>query len=358
MRMSLITDTIRVPIYRPYTREQAMKATTLLSSIVLGLLTQTSLAAQEVNVYSYRQPTLVQPMLDVFTDQTGIQVNMVYAKKGMLERLKHEGKNTPADLIFTTDIGRLADIKAADLTRAVESDVLNQNIPQSQRDEQGHWYGLTARARIIVASKSRASGEIDSYAGLASAPMKGRVCTRSGKHPYMVGLTAAMIVHEGAEKTEQWLHDLKQNLARKPQGNDRAQVKAIKEGECDVAVINNYYMYKMLKDPKQLAWAESVEVIFPDQAGHGTHMNISGMVMSKYATNQANALKLMEFLASDVAQKMYSEVNGEYPVKSSVPLSEQLNMWGEFKRDEVSLTAVAAQRAEAIKMMDRVGFDD
>lgn len=335
-----------------------MKVINIAVGMALGLLIQVSLAAEEVNVYSYRQPTLVQPMLDVFTQQTGIQVNMVYAKKGMLERLKHEGRNTPADLIFTVDIGRLSDIKAAGLTQAVVSEVLNQNIPQSQRDEDGHWYGLTARARIIVASKTRAKGEIDSYAGLVSDSMKGRVCMRSGKHPYMVGLTAAMIVHMGAENTEQWLRNIKGNLARKPQGNDRAQVKAIKEGECDVAIINNYYMYKMLKDPKQLAWADSVDVIFPDQSGNGTHMNISGMVMSKYAKNEESALKLMEFLASDQAQQMYSEVNGEYPVKLDVPLSEQLKMWGDFKRDEVSLTAVAANRAEAIKMMDRVGFDD
>lgn len=335
-----------------------MKAINLAAGMALGLLAQISLAVEEVNVYSYRQPTLVQPMLDVFTEHSGIQVNMVYAKKGMLERLKHEGRNTPADLIFTVDIGRLSDIKAAGLTQEIASEVLNQNIPQSQRDEEGHWYGLTARARIIVASKSRAKGEIDSYAGLASESMKGRVCTRSGKHPYMVGLTAAMIVHGGAENTEQWLRDLKGNLARKPLGNDRAQVKAIKEGECDVAIINNYYMYKMLKDPKQLGWADSVDVIFPDQSGNGTHMNISGMVMSKYAKNERSALKLMEFLASDQAQQMYSEVNGEYPVKLDVPLSEQLKKWGDFKRDDVSMTAVAANRAEAIKMMDRVGFDD
>lgn len=335
-----------------------MRAINLLFGMGLGLFLQTSFAAEEVNVYSYRQPTLVQPMLDVFTTQTGIQVNMVYAKKGMLERLKHEGRNTPADLIFTVDIGRLSDIKAAGLSQAVESEVLNQNIPQSQRDKEGHWYGLTARARIIVASKTRAKGEVDSYAGLASESMKGRVCTRSGKHSYMVGLTAAMIAHNGAEHTEQWLLDFKDNLARKPQGNDRAQVKAIKEGECDVAIINNYYMYKMLKDSEQLAWAESVDVIFPDQAGNGTHMNISGMVMSKYSKNQANTLHLMEFLASDEVQKMYSEVNGEYPVKLDVPLSEQLKLWGDFKRDDVSLTEVAANRSEAIKMMDQVGFDD
>ncbi len=335
-----------------------MNTVKLVAGLMLGILAQTSLAAEQVNVYSYRQPALIKPMLDVFTDQTGIEVNLVYAKKGMLQRLKHEGRNTPADLIFTVDIGRLADIKAAGLTQSVVSEILNKNIPQSQRDIEGHWYGLTGRARIIVASKSRAKGEIDSYAGLASEEMKGRVCTRSGKNAYMIGLTAAMIAHNGVAQTEQWLQGMKNNLARKPQGNDRAQVKAIKEGECDVAVINHYYMYKMLSDPKQKAWAESVDVIFPDQSGNGTHMNISGMVMSKYAKNSANAIKLMEFLSAADAQKMYSEVNGEYPVQSGVELSEQLKMWGDFKRDRVSLTEVAANRTEASKMMDRVAYDE
>jgi len=335
-----------------------MKPFKLIAGLILALSVQTVLAAEEVNVYSYRQPALIKPMLDVFTEQTGIKVNLVYAKKGMLERLKHEGRNTPADLIFTVDIGRLSDIKEAGLSQSVQSDILNANIPASQRDVDGEWYGLTARARILVASKSRAKGEVSSYADLTKPSMKGRVCTRSGKHSYMIGLTAAMIAHNGEQQTEDWLKKLKANLARKPQGNDRAQVKAIKEGECDVAIINHYYMYNMLKDPKQAAWAESVDVIFPDQAGNGTHMNISGMAMSRYAGRPENALRLMEFLSGAEAQKMYSEINGEYPVQPGVELSAQLKMWGDFKRDDVSLADVAANRGAAIKMMDRVGFDD
>lgn len=335
-----------------------MKAYRLIAGVMLAFIGQTALAAEEVNVYSYRQPTLIKPMLDVFSEQTGVKVNLVYAKKGMLERLKHEGRNTPADLIFTVDIGRLSDIKEAGLSQPVHSDILNANIPSSQRDADGEWYGLTARARIIVASKDRAKGEVASYADLTKPSMKGRVCARSGKHSYMIGLTAGMIAHNGEQQTEAWLTGLKNNLARKPQGNDRAQVKAIKEGECDVAIINNYYMYKMLEDPKQAAWANSVDVIFPDQAGNGTHMNISGMAMSRYSGHPENALRLMEFLSGAEAQKMYSEINGEYPVQPGVELSEQLKMWGDFKRDDVSLTDVAANRGAAVKMMDRVGFDD
>jgi iron(III) transport system substrate-binding protein len=338
-----------------------MKLHSFIIAIIITSIAQTSLAAEEVNVYSYRKPTLIEPMLNVFTEDTGIKVNVVHAKKGMLERLKSEGLNTPADLVFTVDIGRLSDIKRAGLTQPVDSEVLRSSIPESQRDADNHWFGLTQRARFIVASKDRVKeGEVLTYEDLASDNMQGRVCTRSGKHPYMIGLTAAMIAHHGVEGAEEWVAGLKTSLARKPQGNDRAQVKAIKEGECDVAVINHYYMYKMLDDPKQAAAAESVYVIFPNQDDRGTHMNISGMAMTKHTHNTANALKLMEFLASSKAQKMYSDVNGEYAVQEDieVPANSHLSEWGEFKRDNIALTEVAANRTEAIKIMDRVGYDD
>ncbi len=335
-----------------------MNNSRMIAAFVLGMLSLSANAAEEVNVYSYRQPTLIQPMLDVFTENTGVEVNVLYAQKGMLERLRSEGVNTPADLIFTSDIGRLADMKNAGLTQAVASESLNTDIPDSQRDDEYHWFGLTQRARIIVASKDRVDlAEIQTYEDLAGEQMKGRVCTRSGKHAYMVALLAAQISVHGKEAAEKWAMGVKENLARKPQGNDRAQVKAIKEGQCDVAVINHYYMANMLADPEQAAWAESVNVIFPNQDDRGTHMNISGMAMTKHARNTENALKLMEYLASDTAQKMYSDVNGEYPVKPGVEWSEQLQMWGEFKRDDLDLTDVAANRAEAILMMDRVDYD-
>lgn len=335
-----------------------MKPTFLVAACLMALLSLPVAAAEQVNVYSYRQPALIQPMLDVFTKDSGIEVNVLYAQKGMLERLRSEGANTPADLIFTADIGRLSDVKNAGLTQPVESEVLEANIPDSQRDDDNHWFGLTQRARIIVASKDRVDvKEVASYEDLAGDNMKGRICTRSGKHAYMVALLAAMISVHGKEEAEQWITGVRDNLARKPQGNDRAQVRAIKEGQCDVAVINHYYMANMLADPEQAAWAESVNVIFPNQDGRGTHMNISGMAMARYSKNPENALKLMEYLSSEKAQQMYSEVNGEYPVKPGIEWSEQLQMWGEFKRDELDLTAVAANRAEAIMMMDRVGYD-
>ena len=212
-----------------------------------------TVSAGDVNVYSYRKPKLIDPMFAVFTQKTGIKVNSVYAKKGMLERLQQEGSNSPADLVFTVDIGRLKDIQNAGLTQAVQSDALARDIPAQFREPNGHWFGLTSRARIIVSSKDRVgASDIKNYEDLTNSRWKGRICTRSGKHPYMVALTASMIVHHGSANAKAWLSGLKANLARKPQGNDRAQVKAIKEGVCDVAIINHYYMSKMLKDPKQV----------------------------------------------------------------------------------------------------------
>ena len=315
-------------------------------------------ASEEINVYSYRQPELVRPMFDAFTEQTGISVNVVYAQKGMLEKLKSEGANTPADLVFTVDIGRLSDFKNAALTQPVDSLTLVKNIPAHMRDTENHWFGLTSRARIIVVSKDRvADTAITTYEQLANPDFKGLICTRSGKHAYMVALTASMIVVHGIEKAETWLAGVRDNLARKPQGNDRAQVKAIKEGVCDLAVINHYYMHKMLTNPEQKPWADAVQVIFPNQNDRGTHMNVSGMAMTKYAPNRGNALKLMEFLSSETAQHMYAETNGEYAVKPGIPVSDTVRQWGEFKQDTVNLSDVAANRTEASKIADRVGYD-
>ncbi len=314
--------------------------------------------ANEVNVYSYREPQLIKPMFDQFTAQTGISVNAVFAKKGMLQRLKSESRNSPADLIFTVDIGRLSDFKNAELTQAVNSNPLNSSLPAHIRDADNHWFGLTSRARIIVVSKDRTTpGELLNYEDLADPQWKGRICTRSGKHPYNLGLISMMMVQHGADAAESWLTGVKSNLARKPQGNDRAQVRAIKEGVCDVALINHYYLYKMASDPEQRSWFEAVNVIFPNQAERGTHMNISGMAMTRHSPNPENALMLMEFLASDTAQSMYAEINGEYPVNQSIAVGEFLDSLGTFKRDTVNLSEVAKNRAEASRMVDRVNYD-
>ena len=330
-----------------------------LGSIIALTGTVSVSQAGEVNVYSYRKPQLIDPMFAEFTKQTGIKVNSVYAKKGMLEKLQSEGRNSPADLVFTVDIGRLSDIHKAGLTQSVNRERFASDIPDNYMAPHGHWFGLTTRARIIVASKERvAPNAISTYEDLADAKWKGRICTRSGKHPYMVALTASIIAYHGLEGAKTWLSGLRDNLARKPQGNDRAQVKAIKEGVCDIAVINHYYMAKMFKDPKQVPWAEAVNVIFPNQSGRGTHMNVSGVALTKYAPNKDNAIKLMEFLASEAGQEMYAQKNAEYPVKPGVAWSDLQNSWGRFKEDSLSLDVVADNRTAAIKLADEVSYND
>lgn len=338
------------------------RVSNFLISICLGLVLAAPFAVaatDEVNVYSYRKPQLIDPLFEAFTQQTGIRVNSVFAKKGLLQRLKSEGRNSPADLVFTTDIGRLTDIQRAGLTQSVDSPTLRAAVPANYREPQGHWFGLTARARIIVASKDRVTpGEIEDYEDLVDPLWQGRVCTRSAKHPYMAALTASMIAAHGEADARQWLDGLRNNLARRPQGNDRAQVKAIYNGLCDVAVINHYYMAKMLADPKQKSWAESVRVIFPNQSGRGTHMNVSGVALTKHAPHRDSAIVLMEFLASEQGQALYAKENGEYPVTSGVPWNALQQSWGKFRQDSLSLATIADHRARAVRLADEVGYDD
>lgn len=335
-----------------------------LAALVLGAGAiadeQASVNSGEVNVYSYRQPFLIQPMFDAFTRETGVKVNVVFAKKGLVERLKQEGRNSPADLIFTVDIGRLNDAYEGGVTEAIETEQLTDAIPAAFRQDEGHWYGLTQRARIVYASKERVPPEEapKTYEELADPKWAGRICTRAGNHVYQVALTAAMIAHHGNAKAEEWLRGLKSNLARKPQGNDRAQVKAINEGECDISLGNNYYFGQMLENEEQFAWAQSVYPVFPSIGGRGTHVNISGMALTKASPNRDNAVKLMEFLTGDLAQQMYSEQNFEYPIVAGVPQAGLLRSMGDMHPDDLSLDRVAANRADAFKLVDKVGYND
>ncbi len=315
-------------------------------------------AAQEVNVYSYRQPELIDPIFAKFSEKTGIQVNTVFLNKGMVERLTAEGARSPADLIFTVDIGRLKEAVDAGVTQPVQDAALEADVPAAFRDPDGAWFGLTARARIAYASKERVKdGEITTYEDLASEKWRGRLCTRSGMHPYNLALTAAYIAHHGVDAAEEWLRGVKANLARKPQGNDRAQAKAVWAGECDVAIGNTYYVAEMIHDPEQKEWTDSFRVVFPVFENGGVHMNISGVAMTKSTPNRENALKLMEFLASDEGQELYAEVNSEYPVKPGVKPSELVESWGSFTPDDLPLVEIADHRAEALKLMEKVDFD-
>jgi iron(III) transport system substrate-binding protein len=314
--------------------------------------------ADEVNVYSHRQPELIQPLADAFTAETGIDVNIAFVDKGMAERLVAEGSRSPADLVLTVDIARLTQIVEAGVTQAVESDVLNANIPSNFRDTGNEWFGLTSRARIIYASKDRvAPGEITTYEDLASEKWKGRLCSRSGTNDYNVALLGAMIAHHGEAYAKTWADGLKANLARKPAGGDRDQAKAIWAGECDIAIGNTYYMGQMVNDPEQKDWANAVRVDFPVFEGDGTHMNISGVAMTKSAPNKAAALKFMEWLTGDHAQKIYAETNYEFPVKPGVPRSELVQSWGDFTPDSLDLAAVAKERPAALRIMEEINFD-
>jgi iron(III) transport system substrate-binding protein len=314
-----------------------------------------------VNLYSYRQPFLINPLLEAFTGETGIDVNVVYVKKGMLERLKAEGDNSPADMVLTADVGRLNDMLEADILQPVSSSEIDANIPAQYRHPDGMWFGLTVRGRIIFASKERTdTGEVLSYADLAKPSLRGRICTRSGKHIYNVSLIASVIAHNGEDNAQTWLSGVRDNLARKPQGNDRAQAKAIFEGECDYAIANTYYMGKMEtneKKPEQKQWADAVRVIFPDQTSNGTHVNVSGAAVTKSAKNADNAARLIAFLSGDRAQKIYAEQNFEYPVKSGIALHPVVASWGTFKADSIDLAEVAKYRATASRLVDITAYD-
>tara|TARA_R110002049_G_scaffold101432_9_gene246044 strand:+ start:3778 stop:4791 length:1014 start_codon:yes stop_codon:yes gene_type:complete len=327
-------------------------ATTLVCAAALPL-------SAEVNIYSARQPELIQPMLDAFTAETGIDVNIVFLQDGMIERLKAEGARSPADVVLTVDIASLTAIAEAGVTQPVVSDLINANIPAQFRDPEGNWIGLTSRARVAYVSNERvAAGEITTFEDLADPRWQGRICTRSGLHSYNVAMVAAFLAHNGEEATLAWLEGLKANLARSPQGNDRAQVKAIWAGECDVALGNTYYMGKMLEDPEQTEWANSTNIVFPIMGGSGAHVNVSGMAMTASAPNRDDALALMEFLTSQTAQSLYAEVNYEYPLNPAVSPSELVQSWGSFTPDAISLTEVAAKRADAVRLIEQVNFDE
>ena len=333
---------------------------TLRSLILTGTaLMPLAATAGEVNVYSYRQPELIQPLVDAFEAESGHTANVVYVDKGITERLVAEGARSPADLIFTVDVARLNEAKEAGVLQPVESEILDENIPAALRDSDNEWFGVTTRARVVYASRDRvADGEVTTYEDLADPKWQGRICTRSGTHDYNIALVSAMIAHHGVDETRTWLEGVKSNLARSPEGNDRAQVKAIWAGECDISLGNTYYMGAMLQDPEQTEWAESVRIVFPTfGTDGGTHVNTSGVAMTRSAPHPDVAREFMEFLASGEAQRLYADVVNEYPVAPGTEPSELVASWGTFEADETNLTEIASHRAEALKLVEEVDFD-
>jgi len=313
-------------------------------------------ATEEVNVYSYRQPFLVKPLFDKFTENTGIKVNVVFAKKGMSERLAREGEYSPADVLLTTDISRLIELHERNLLQVNNSAVLTKVIPSQYRSTDNTWFALTTRVRNIYSAKRLGTVNIN-YEDLADKQYQGRICTRSGKHAYNVALVASMIAEHGEVETLVWLNKFKANLARKPQGNDRGQVQAIHQNLCDIALGNSYYFGKMLANEKQKVWADAVNINFPNQSNRGAHVNISGMGLAKYSPNAKNAKALMDFLVSKLAQQLYAQTNMEYPVRTDVTASALVASWGEFKADKLSLEMIAKNRLLALKLIDKARFD-
>jgi iron(III) transport system substrate-binding protein len=340
-----------------------MTCGTVIAVMVTGIglftpaLTARAQGSGEVNIYSYREPGLINPLLKAFTDKTGIKTNVIFAAAGLNERMQAEGARSPADLLFTVDAGRLSEAKDAGLTQSVDLPGLTANVPVAFRDPQGHWFGLTMRARVIYANKDRVKQDAITYEELADPKWKGKICTRPGTHVYNTSLTATMIAHKGEAATEAWLRGVKANLARKPAGGDREQVRDVTAGICDIAIGNTYYYPLMLANPQQKSWVENIKIMFPNARDRGTHVNISGMALARHAPNKANALKLMEFLASDEAQRIYADANNEYPVSGRVEPAAIVKSWGPLKADPLPLENIAKFRKRASELMDKVGFD-
>ena len=330
------------------------------AAALFGVCAWTLPAAADVNIYSSREPQLIEPMLKAFTDKTGIKTNVVFIRDGLNERLAAEGRNSPADLMLTVDIARLTEAKDQGLTQPLTSAVVAGAVPANLRDPEGHWITLTMRARVVYASRERVKQDSITYEELADPKWRGKLCSRSGQHAYNTALVAAMVAHKGADGAEAWLKGVKANLAHKPAGGDREQVRDVQSGKCDLALGNTYYMGLMQtneKNPEQKEWAKAVKVLFPNAGDRGTHVNVSGAALTKNAPNKADAIKLVEFLVGSEAQGMYASINHEYPVDPKVEPSATVKSWGSLKPDSLPLGDISKHRKTASEIVDKVNFD-
>ena len=331
----------------------------LLGLAIASFVGPTIAAAGELNIYSHRQQFLLQPFLDAFTAETGIRTKVVYASKGLAQRLLAEGEASPADVILTVDIARLNEYAELDLLAEVDSPVLKANIPASLRAADDRWFAFSTRARLVATSKERVAADaIANIEDLANPKWEGRVCSRKGSHVYNRSLMASIIAANGPDAAAEWAQGLVANFARRPQGNDRAQAKAVFEGQCDVVIMNHYYFGKMLHGakPEQREWADAIRLVFTNQDGRGNHVNISGGGMARHSPNPDAARRFLEFLTMPTAQQLYGEVNFEYPVNPDVAPGGVLSSWGDFKRDDLAIERLAELAPDAQKIIDRVGW--
>jgi iron(III) transport system substrate-binding protein len=313
----------------------------------------------EVNVYSYREAKLIQPMFDEFTKDTGIKVNLISASSGLEQRIKTEGDRSPADVLLTVDVARLQDAIDNGITQRIQSATLEKSVPKAYHGPDGAWYGISMRARVVYVSKDRVKQDAITYEELADPKWKGKICIRSGQHMYNNALLAAYHAKHGDAKTEEWLKGLKANLAQKPSGGDREVARDIAVGKCDIGVGNTYYWALMNdKETERKPWADATKVILPTFRGGGTHVNLSGVVLAKHAPNKANAIKLMEWLLSEKAQHMYSDMNYEYPLLSEVKINPTIAAYGALKPDSLPVAEIAKHKKAASALVDKVGFDN
>jgi iron(III) transport system substrate-binding protein len=326
---------------------------------IIALIPAASLAQQQVNLYTTREPGLIQPLLDAFTKSSGIKVNSIFVRDGLAERVIAEGTRSPADVLMTVDIGDLLNLVDKNVTQPVQSAVLNAAVPANLRGKNGDWYTLSMRARVLYVDKGLDLKTFN-YEQLDDPQWRGKVCIRAGQHPYNTALAAAYLVRHGEAATEAWLRGVKANLGRAATGGDRDVARDIMGGICDIGIANSYYVGLMrggAGGPEQLKWGAAIKVILPTFEGGGTHVNVSGAAVAKNAPNKDAAVKLLEYLVSDAAQKMYAEVNFEYPVKQGATIHPIIAALGPLKVDSLNLADIARARATASKLVDKVGFD-
>lgn len=333
---------------------------TLAALAVALLLAAATASAAEINVYSSRHYDTDVKLYENFTAKTGIKVNLIDGKDDeLIERIRTEGANSPADLLVTVDAGRLWRAQQAGVLQPVKSAVLEQAIPAHLREPEGYWFGLTKRARVFVYNKSAVKPEeLTSYEDLAAPRWKGRLLIRSSTNVYNQSLTGSLLAVHGEAETEAWARGVVANLARKPQGGDSDQIKAVAAGEGDVAVSNTYYIARILASakPEDKAVAEKIAVVFPNQNDRGAHVNVSGAGVIKTAPHRAEAVRFLEYLVSPDAQKIFAEGNFEYPVVAGVPAHPVIAAWGPFKEHALNAAVYGKNNEAALKLMDRAGW--
>ncbi|WP_280541009.1 Fe(3+) ABC transporter substrate-binding protein [Chromohalobacter sp. 11-W] len=330
------------------------------TALIAGAIFAGDALAEEVNIYSARHYDSDQTLYDAFTEKTGIDVNILEGDSDQLiERIRREGAASPADIMLTVDAGRLWRAEQAGVFQGIESDVLNERLPDAMRHPEGKWFGFSQRARAIFYDPDDVDpANLKRYEDLADPRFEGDICIRSSNNIYNQSLLASMIAHHGMDDAEAWAQGVVDNMARDPEGGDTDQIRGVASGECDIAVANHYYYVRLLEsdDASDREAAESVEILLPNQDGRGAHVNVGGAGVVADAPNRDNAIRFLEFLASDEAQRLFAAGNHEFPVVDGVEVEGTLATWGDFKRDALNINALGEHNPEAIRIFDRVGW--